>query len=551
MQTWDIDTINKNVTNPADDITKITDGFDALRTLFSGTAAPSDTVAYMFWADTTNALLKQRNAANSAWQIRGSLDTDLVITKTSAYTVVAGDYGKTILGDATSAAFTFTLTAAATLGEGWWCIFKKSDSTANAITIDGNSTETIDLSLTKTLNNRYDTLIVVSDGTNLYISSLYSILPGSLGADIASASTIELGNATGSRVIITGTTTITALSSIAPRNGTTVKVKFAGALILTHNATSLILPTGANITTAANDEAEFTHLGSNNWKCSGFLRADGTALAATSSSVSVAVRQTILSAAVDSNGISNFLAIGTGLAVNLSATTVPITVAFAAGYDSNGAVNYIGRATADLTSAWSSLTASSTLYLYVEYNAGAFTYGFTSLAPNYGWGITKSTTSGQHTFRIDEMKMYVGNGSSATAVNRVFLGECVTSGVAVTSVTAYQVACAAFLTQATIAAGTQYTFAHNLGFKDLIVSACLECLTAEQGFSIGDRVNIYTEGNSGTSTAIYGAIATHTYKSLFLTTGTTAVGVISRNAGAAAGWTAANWKLIANVRRSW
>ena len=35
----------------------------------SGTSAPSTTYAYMLWADTTNNVLKQRNAADSAWII--------------------------------------------------------------------------------------------------------------------------------------------------------------------------------------------------------------------------------------------------------------------------------------------------------------------------------------------------------------------------------------------------------------------------------------------------------------------------------------------------
>lgn len=40
---------------------------DALRSLFSGASAPSSPVAYQWWADTTAKVLKQRNAANSAW----------------------------------------------------------------------------------------------------------------------------------------------------------------------------------------------------------------------------------------------------------------------------------------------------------------------------------------------------------------------------------------------------------------------------------------------------------------------------------------------------
>ena len=46
----------------------------AILGLSSGTSAPSTTYAYMLWADTTNTLLKQRNAANSAWITVGTLD---------------------------------------------------------------------------------------------------------------------------------------------------------------------------------------------------------------------------------------------------------------------------------------------------------------------------------------------------------------------------------------------------------------------------------------------------------------------------------------------
>jgi len=46
---------------------------EALRTLHSGSAEPSSMVAYMLWADTTTALLKQRNAGNSAWVVLAPL----------------------------------------------------------------------------------------------------------------------------------------------------------------------------------------------------------------------------------------------------------------------------------------------------------------------------------------------------------------------------------------------------------------------------------------------------------------------------------------------
>ncbi len=95
----------------------------------------------------------------------------------------------------------------------------------------------------------------------------------STAATVASATTTDIGAAASNFVSITGTTTITGLGTIAA--GAMRWVKFGGALTLTHNGTSLILPGGANITTAAGDTAVFVSEGSGNWRCMGYQRANG------------------------------------------------------------------------------------------------------------------------------------------------------------------------------------------------------------------------------------------------------------------------------------
>lgn len=45
----------------------LVDRDEALRTLFSGSSAPSSPSAYQLWADTSSKILKQRNGSNSAW----------------------------------------------------------------------------------------------------------------------------------------------------------------------------------------------------------------------------------------------------------------------------------------------------------------------------------------------------------------------------------------------------------------------------------------------------------------------------------------------------
>lgn len=91
------------------------------------------------------------------------------------------------------------------------------------------------------------------------------------GADVASAGTISLGE--GGYFNITGTTTITDIDFATDKAGRKAWVKFAGALTLTHNATTLILPNGANIITAAGDTAEFVSEGSDAVRCVSYQRA--------------------------------------------------------------------------------------------------------------------------------------------------------------------------------------------------------------------------------------------------------------------------------------
>lgn len=96
-------------------------------------------------------------------------------------------------------------------------------------------------------------------------------------ADIASATTTTLGTQNTNFLRVTGTTTITSFGTTY--NGPRF-LRFEGALTLTHSAT-LILPTGANITTAAGDLAiaiPKATLGTADGWYVFYQRADGTSL---------------------------------------------------------------------------------------------------------------------------------------------------------------------------------------------------------------------------------------------------------------------------------
>ncbi|MEK7132756.1 MAG: hypothetical protein AAB830_01770 [Patescibacteria group bacterium] len=93
---------------------------------------------------------------------------------------------------------------------------------------------------------------------------------------VASAASTPIGAAASNNVDISGTVTITSFDTVA--DGINRKGRFTGALTLTHNATSLILPGAANITTAANDRYEARSLGSGNWLVTKYEKADGKAV---------------------------------------------------------------------------------------------------------------------------------------------------------------------------------------------------------------------------------------------------------------------------------
>ena len=115
-------------------------------------------------------------------------------------------------------------------------------------------------------------VLVVYDGTQFQLLSITRSIQTS--STIASASTTNIGAANAEYLAVSGTTTITAFDTVTA--GIYRVLKFDGILTLTYNATSLILPGGASITTAAGDTAGFVSLGSGNWRCEWYQRFSGS-----------------------------------------------------------------------------------------------------------------------------------------------------------------------------------------------------------------------------------------------------------------------------------
>lgn len=108
------------------------------------------------------------------------------------------------------------------------------------------------------------------------------------GADVASSGTINLDTATGDLVDVTGTTSITAITLADGQERT---VRFTGILTLTNGA-SLILPTSANITTAAGDVAVFRGYASSVVRCVDYARLTGRPLTVDASDIATGTMAT-------------------------------------------------------------------------------------------------------------------------------------------------------------------------------------------------------------------------------------------------------------------
>lgn len=142
-------------------------------------------------------------------------------------------------------------------------------------------------------------------GTTTPAASAFTQSSWSKGSDVASANALVLGS-DGNYFDITGVTAILSIGTIGI--GTVVILHFDGILTLTHNATDLIMPSGANITTAAGDEAMFVEYDTDDWRCISYTRADGQALISPAASTTASgIVELAISSEIDA-GASSTLA---------------------------------------------------------------------------------------------------------------------------------------------------------------------------------------------------------------------------------------------------
>lgn len=100
--------------------------------------------------------------------------TNTDITSISSVTTLTASHrNHLVLCDASSAGFDVDLTAASTIGTDFTVTIKKTDATANVVTIDPNSSETIDGSASYLLRSQNDAVTLVCDGTNWRVKAAF------------------------------------------------------------------------------------------------------------------------------------------------------------------------------------------------------------------------------------------------------------------------------------------------------------------------------------------------------------------------------------------
>jgi len=394
---------------------------------------------------------------------------------------------------------------------------------------------------------------------------------------LVSAATVDLCSVPQSNITISGTTTITSFSTTCGTGniGQRKNIRFSGAVPLTYNATTLILPNAVSRTAVVGDLMEGYWNGTG-WNFTIYTNQDGTPVnlpIATASvlgavkqgsNITIAgdgtlssngnpiVRQTVLSGPQTAGVSSLFPTSSATLSITTQGVSgsTPIIATAAVGYGANGNVDVFGQSTANLT--WSGLTANSTNYLYAYVFGGTLTPYSTTIAPIYQYGGTISVVSGQNTFDIAQMKMFQGNGTILNQNSIVFLGEVLTSGTAVSSTVTY--AYNGYYDSGFIntlpSSATSVSKNSNLGTTEQTAIMQIKNLTTESGYSVGDIV-LNPSVRDATSSYFILNLVSSRLTTYFITGSISNIGIQNKATGTYGPITSANWAYRVIARRSW
>lgn len=190
-------------------------------------------------------------------------------------------YLNTVAGTNTITASASPAITAYTEGQALWFKAANANTGATTINVNGLGAKNIfkngatgPVAMTGGEIAATNEVFIIYDGTQFQIVNPKN--PLTTETTIVAASTTDLGTLASNIASVTGTTTITAFGSSASVANPLYFLRFTAALTLTYNATSLILPSAADITTVAGDFALAKYEGSGNWRILSYVRSDGT-----------------------------------------------------------------------------------------------------------------------------------------------------------------------------------------------------------------------------------------------------------------------------------
>lgn len=309
----------------------------------------------------------------------------------------------------------------------------------NAITRDGQSPPSVDLPMA---GKKLAGLGAgITSGDSLRWEQLFS---QGLAQDIASAATTNIGAQNTTALRVTGTTTITSFGTVY--NGPRFLV-FAGSLLLTHNAVTLILPGNANITTGAGDTAIVVPNAAapNGWRVVSYqvaALAPGAAATAAALAGVLAISQggtgqtTALTAfdALKQASTDTYQGV-VELATNAEATAGTDTTRAVTPSTLRAGVNAVGTAPIYVARAWVNFNGVGVIGIRESGNVtsvsdngiGNYTVNFTTALPdsNYAVGYTVDCDSdniNQFQVTAAPRTIYLQQDLQTTTTSRVFAG---------------------------------------------------------------------------------------------------------------------------------
>lgn len=264
------------------------------------------------------------------------------------------------------------------------------------------------------------------------------------------------------------------------------------------------------------------------------------------------VRQTVQGGPVTSTGLPNFLPatdVNLTLTVQNVSTAYPLVVSASQGFGLNSdriGVESVGTLTFTCTDA-------ATNYLYVTVGTdGNLTAGTTTVQPVFQYGGTPATTAGLGTFDYATMTMYVGNGATAPAAWRVYVGEAVAAAGAITSTITYAYNGYYESAQYGLAFPSQYTSYHNIGAPSAIYTSLI-CTDAggEGAYSQYDQIPLPSlHQDTGTQSRSRGGTSSLSVDNKRYTSSINSYVIAqSKTANSVINLTASKWKLKTIVKR--